>query len=77
MTLTMGHVSPVVSDVVEPMQRCDAPTQQNIFSSLPQCLPRSSLVDLRKYFADDYDVIQVRDKLPPTLLCQPNLYHYR
>ena len=60
LTLALGHVSLVSGETVEPLQRCDAATQQNIFSSLPQCLPRKSLVDLRTYFADDYDVIQVQ-----------------
>ena len=59
MLLSLTTVS-AETTVVETMQRCDAATQQNIFSSLPQCLPRKSLVDLRKYFSDDYDVIQVR-----------------
>ena len=38
---------------------CEAETQKSIFETLPQCKTRSSLVDLRQYFADNHDVIQV------------------
>ena len=40
-------------------EKCEYSVQQKIYNSLPQCLPRRTLVDLRQYFADDYDIIQV------------------
>ena len=41
------------------LQKCDAATQQSIFETLPQCEPRTSLVDLRQYFEGNHDIIQV------------------
>ena len=41
-------------------EQCRYEVQQNIYNSLPRCLPRRTLVDLRQYFADDHDIIQVR-----------------
>jgi len=41
------------------LHRCDAPTQQNIFENLPQCMPRPRLVDMRKHFTHHHDIIQV------------------
>ena len=40
-------------------EKCEYSVQQKIYNSLPQCLPRRTLVDLRQYFADDHDIIQV------------------
>jgi len=40
-------------------EKCEYSVQQSIYNSLPQCLPRRTLVDLRQYFADDHDIIQV------------------
>ena len=44
------------------VDKCEYSVQQNIYNSLPQCLPRRTLVDLRQYFADDHDIIQVNNK---------------
>jgi len=41
------------------IEKCDAATQQSIFQNLPQCEPRTSLVDLRQFFVDNQDIIQV------------------
>ena len=49
----------LVSSLDYSLQKCDAATQQNIFETLPQCVPRTSLVDLRQYFEDNHDIIQV------------------
>lgn len=49
----------LVSSADYSLQKCDAATQQNIFETLPQCEPRTSLVDLRQYFEDNHDIIQV------------------
>lgn len=39
--------------------QCHHQVQQNIYSSLPACQPRRTLVDLRELFAADHDIIQV------------------
>ena len=65
----------LVSSLDYSLQKCDAATQQNIFETLPQCVPRTSLVDLRQYFEDNHDIIQVNimfDKilfLPVPMIC--------
>ena len=53
--------------------KCEYSVQQNIYNSLPQCLPRRTLVDLRQYLADDHDIIQVErtieeESMSPALL---------
>ena len=40
--------------------QCQHQVQEEIYSSLPACLPRRTLVDLRQFFAEDHDIIQVR-----------------
>ena len=51
------------------IEKCDAATQQSIFQNLPQCEPRTSLVDLRQFFVDNQDIIQVIYK--HKCLCNP------
>ena len=58
----------LVSGADYSLQKCDAATQQNIFETLPQCEPRTSLVDLRQYFEDNHDIIQVNIKFAKFLL---------
>ena len=43
-------------------EKCEYSVQQKIYNSLPQCQPRRTLVDLRQYFADDHDIIQVNSE---------------
>jgi len=52
--------TPGSADTLETLSRekCENSVQQSIYSSLPQCLPRRTLVDLRQYFAEDHDIIQ-------------------
>ena len=44
------------------IDNCEYSVQQKIYNSLPQCQPRRTLVDLRQYFADDHDIIQVNSE---------------
>ena len=55
------------------IDNCEYSVQQKIYNSQPQCLPRRTLVDLRQYFADNHDIIQVyrhqkNKKIPSNLL---------
>ena len=41
------------------IKECTPDQQKNIFLDLPECSPRSSLIDLREMFANATDVIEV------------------
>ena len=55
--ILMLSFAPVLSQ--HQVQTCAPATQQSIFNSLPQCESRTTLVDLRQYFDNNHDVIQV------------------
>jgi len=55
--IMMLSFDPVLSQ--HEVQTCAPATQQSIFNSLPQCESRTTLVDLRQYFDNNHDVIQV------------------
>ena len=55
--ILMLSFDPVLSQ--HQVQTCAPATQQSIFNSLPQCESRTTLVDLRQYFDNNHDVIQV------------------
>ena len=63
----------LVSSADYSLQKCDAATQQNIFETLPQCEPRTSLVDLRQYFEDNHDIIQVNIMFEKYLLLRVSM----
>ena len=41
------------------IDNCDYSVQRHIYNSQPQCIPRRTMVDLRQYFVDVPDIIQV------------------
>ena len=59
------------------VEKCEYSVQQNIYNSLPQCLPRRTLVDLRQFFADDHDIIQVnKTSAQNKIKCPCRPYYY-